>query len=163
VVFVRRLSQLRTEILPRRGGRKRDVSTTAARIRAAFGSAQLPARPGVIPAYTASASALLAVLTAMAAQTEVLAGEEVEQGLASAEFGEDLGRDAHVQHLGRRQSAGVTPGTMARVRRVALDVGRIHAVPPVGTSSARPRDGWLTTGVPRKRSKEFRDAVSEWG
>jgi hypothetical protein len=38
----------------------------------------------VIPAYTASASALLAVLSAMVAQTEVLAGQ-VEQG-----FGQHL-------------------------------------------------------------------------
>jgi hypothetical protein len=40
---------------------------------------QLTARPGVIPAYTASAAALLAVLSTMAVQTEVLAGQ-VEQG-----------------------------------------------------------------------------------
>ena len=67
----------------------------------------------MIPAYTASASALLAVLTAMATQTEVLAGQ-VEQGFGQhpdaeiyrsqpglgvilgarvlAEFGDDPGR-----------------------------------------------------------------------
>ncbi len=54
----------------------------AATIRAALTSQQLAARPGVIDAYTASASALLAVLSTMAAQTEVLAGQ-VEQGFAS--------------------------------------------------------------------------------
>ena len=42
-------------------------------------SEQLTARPGVVRAYAASASALVAVLTAMVAQTEVLAGQ-VEQG-----------------------------------------------------------------------------------
>jgi hypothetical protein len=46
-------------------------------VRAAVG----PAR--VIPAYAASASALVAVLTAMVAQTEVLA-RQVEQGFAPA-------------------------------------------------------------------------------
>jgi hypothetical protein len=75
----RRLSQSRIETLLRRAGRQRNVSTTAAKIRNALTSEQLTARPGVIPAYTASASALLAVLTAMAAQTEVLA-RQVEQG-----------------------------------------------------------------------------------
>jgi Transposase len=57
----RRLSQSRIETLLRRAGRQRNVSTTAATIRAALSSEQLAARPGVIPAYTASASALLAV------------------------------------------------------------------------------------------------------
>src|SRR5215212_10276850 len=75
----RRLSQSRIETLLRRAGRQRNVSSTAATIRAALTSEQLAARPGVIPAYTASASALLAVLSTMAAQTEVLAGQ-VEQG-----------------------------------------------------------------------------------
>src|SRR5512133_987783 len=116
----RRLSQARIETLLRRAGRQRNVSTTAATIRAALTSEQLTARPGVIPAYSASASALLAVLSAMAAQTEVLAGQ-VEQGFGRhpdaeiyrsqpglgdilgarvlAEFGDDLGP------LRRRQSA----------------------------------------------------------
>jgi hypothetical protein len=57
----------------------RNISATAATIRAALRSEQLAARPGVIPAYTVSASALLAVLSTMAVQTEVLAGQ-VEQG-----------------------------------------------------------------------------------
>ena len=77
--LARRLSQARIETLLRRAGRQRNISTTAATIRAALRSEQLAARPGVIGAYTASASALLAVLTAMTAQTEVLAGQ-VEQG-----------------------------------------------------------------------------------
>jgi hypothetical protein len=52
---------------------------TAATIRAALTSQQLSARPGVVPAYAASAAALLAVLTTVVAQTEMLAGQ-VEQG-----------------------------------------------------------------------------------
>src|SRR5215208_471004 len=75
----RRLSQARIETLLRKAGRQRNVSTTAAKIRAALNSEQLSARPGVIPAYAASASALLAVLGTMVTQTEVLA-RQVEQG-----------------------------------------------------------------------------------
>ena len=51
----RRLSQSRIETLLRRAGRQRNVSSTAATIRAAFTSEHLAARPGVIGAYTASA------------------------------------------------------------------------------------------------------------
>jgi hypothetical protein len=75
----RRLSQSRIETLLRRAVRQRSVSTTAATIRAALSSEQLAARPGVIGAYTASASALLAVLSTMAVQTEVPAGQ-ADQG-----------------------------------------------------------------------------------
>ena len=78
----RRLSQARLESLLRRAGRQRNVTATAAKIRATLASEQLTARPGVVPAYAASASALIAVLSAMAEQTEVLA-RQVEQGLAS--------------------------------------------------------------------------------
>ena len=56
---------------------------TAATVRAALSSEQLTARPGVIRAYTASAAALLAVLTTTAAQTKVLAGQ-VKLGLEQA-------------------------------------------------------------------------------
>src|ERR687898_1694967 len=75
----RRLSQNRIETLLRRAGRQRNVTAAALRIRAALQSAQLSARPGVVPAYTASAAALVAVLIEMVKQTEVLAGQ-VEQG-----------------------------------------------------------------------------------
>jgi transposase len=57
----RRLSQSRIEALLRRAGRQRNLASTAVKIRAALTSEQLTARPGVIPAYAASASALLAV------------------------------------------------------------------------------------------------------
>ena len=128
----RRLSQARIETLLRRAGRQRNLASTAAKIRAALKSEQLTARPGVIPAYTASASALLAVLTAMAAQTEVLAGQ-VEQGFGQhpdaeiyrsqpglgvilgarvlAEFGDDPGR--YIDAKARKNYSGMSPITKA--------------------------------------------------
>jgi transposase len=116
------------------------VATSAAKIRVALSSEQLTARPGVIPAYTASASALLAVLTAMAAQTEVLAGQ-VEQGFGQhpdaeiyrsqpglgvilgarvlAEFGDDPGRYADAK--ARKNYSGMSPITKASgTKRVVL-------------------------------------------
>jgi transposase len=136
----RRLSQSRIETLLRRAGRQRNISTTAAAIRAALTSEQLTARPGVIPAYTASASALLAVLSTMAAQTEVLAGQ-VEQGFGQhpdveiyrsqpglgvilgarvlAEFGDDPGR--YVDAKARKNYSGMSPITKASgTKRVVL-------------------------------------------
>jgi hypothetical protein len=136
----RRLSQSRIETLLRRAGRQRNVSSTAATIRAALRSEQLAARPGVIGAYTASASALLAVLTAMAAHTEVLAGQ-VEQGFGQhpdaeiyrsqpglgdilgarvlAEFGDDP--DRYVDAKARKNYSGMSPITKASgTERVVL-------------------------------------------
>jgi hypothetical protein len=135
-----RLSQSRIETLLRRAGRQRNVSATAAAIRTALSSEQLAARPGVIGAYTASASALLAVLTAMAAQTEVLAGQ-VEQGFGQhpdaeiyrsqpglgeilgarvlAEFGDDPDRYADAK--ARKNYSGMSPITKASgTKRVVL-------------------------------------------
>jgi hypothetical protein len=136
----RRLSQSRIETLLRRAGRQPNISTTAAKIRAALSSEQLAARPGVIPAYTASASALLAVLSTMAAQTEVLAGQ-VEQGFGQhpdaeiyrsqpglglilgarvlAEFGDDPGRYADAK--ARKNYSGMSPITKASgTKRIVL-------------------------------------------
>jgi transposase len=136
----RRLSQSRIETLLRRAGRQRNTSTTAAKIRAALSSEQLTARPGVIPAYTASASALLAVLSTMATQTEVLAGQ-VEQGFGQhpdaeiyrsqpglgvilgarvlAEFGDDPGRYADAK--ARKNYSGMSPITKASgTKRIVL-------------------------------------------
>jgi transposase len=136
----RRLSQSHIETLLRRAGRQRNVASTAVQIRAALTSEQLTARPGVIPAYTASASALLAVLTAMATQTEVLAGQ-VEQGFGQhpdaeiylsqpglgvilgarvlAEFGDDPGRYADAK--ARKNYSGMSPITKASgTKRVVL-------------------------------------------
>jgi Transposase IS116/IS110/IS902 family len=128
----RRLSQSRIETLLRRAGRQRNISSTAAKIRAALSSEQLTAPPGVIPTYTASASALLAVLSTMAAQTEVLAGQ-VEQGFGQhpdteiyrsqpglsdilgarvlAEFGDDPDRYADTK--ARNNYSGMSPITKA--------------------------------------------------
>jgi transposase len=136
----RRLTQNRIEALLRRAGRQRNLASTAAKIRAALTSEQLTARPGVIPAYTASASALLAVLSTMAAQTEVLAGQ-VEQGFGQhpdaeiyrsqpglgvilgarvlAEFGDDPGR--YVDAKARKNYSGMSPITKASgTKRVVL-------------------------------------------
>ena len=136
----RRLSQSRIETLLRRAGRQRNTSTTAAKIRAALSSEQLTARPGVIPAYTASAAALLAVLSTMATQTEVLAGQ-VEQGFGQhpdaeiyrsqpglgvilgarvlAEFGDDPGRYADAK--ARKNYSGMSPITKASgTKRIVL-------------------------------------------
>jgi transposase len=136
----RRLTQSRIETLLRRAGRQRNLASTAATIRAALSSEQLTARPGVIPAYTASASALLAVLTTMVAQTEVLAGQ-VEQGFGQhpdaeiyrsqpglgvilgarvlAEFGDDPDRYADAK--ARKNYSGMSPITKASgTKRVVL-------------------------------------------
>jgi hypothetical protein len=136
----RRLSQTRIETLLRRGGRQRNLAVTATRIKTALGSEQLSARSGVVPAYAASASALIAVLTVMVNQTEVLAGQ-VEQGFGQhpdveiyrsqpglgtilgarvlAEFGDDHGRYADVRS--RKNYSGMSPITKASgTKRVVL-------------------------------------------
>jgi transposase len=128
----RRLSQARIETLLRRGGRQRNLAATAAKIKAALGSEQLSARAGIIPAYAASASALIAVLSTMVTQTEVLAGQ-VEQGFGQhpdaeiylsqpglgvilgarvlAEFGDDPHRYADPKC--RKNYSGMSPITKA--------------------------------------------------
>jgi transposase len=136
----RRLSQPRIETLLRKAGRQRNVTMAAAKIRAALGSEQLTARPGVVPAYAASASALIAVLTAMVQQTEVLAGQ-VEQGFGQhpdaeiyrsqpglgtilgarvlAEFGDDP--DRYPDARARKNYSGMSPITKASgTKRVVL-------------------------------------------
>jgi transposase len=136
----RRLSQARIETLLRKAGRQRNLTAAAAKIRAALGSDQLTARPGVVPAYAASASALIAVVTTMVAQTEVLAGQ-VEQGFGQhpdaeiyrsqpglgvilgarvlAEFGDDPDRYADARS--RKNYSGMSPITKASgSRRVVL-------------------------------------------
>ena len=136
----RRLSQARIETLLRRAGRQRNVPATATKIKTMLGSEQLTARPGVITAYAASASALVAVLTTMVAQTEVLAGQ-VEQGFGQhpdaeiyrsqpglgtilgarvlAEFGDDPDRYADARS--RKNYSGMSPITKASgTKRVVL-------------------------------------------
>jgi Transposase/Transposase IS116/IS110/IS902 family len=136
----RRLTQSRIETLLRRAGRQRNVVATAATIRAALTSEQLAARPGVVPAYAASAAALIIVLSAMAEQTEVLA-RQVEQGFGQhpdaeiylsqpglgtilgarvlAEFGDDPYRYADAKS--RKNYSGMSPITKASgTKRVVL-------------------------------------------
>ena len=136
----RRLSQSRIETLLRKAGRQRNIAATAARIKTALGSDQLTARPGVVSAYAASASALVAVLTTMVTQTEVLAGQ-VEQGFGRhpdveiyrsqpglgvilgarvlAEFGDDSDRYADAK--ARKNYSGMSPITRASgTKRVVL-------------------------------------------
>ena len=116
------------------------MAATAAKIRAALTSEQLTARPAVVPAYAASASALIAVLSAMAEQTEVLA-RQVEQGFGQhpdaeiylsqpglgvilgarvlAEFGDDPDRYADAKS--RKNYSGMSPITKASgTKRVVL-------------------------------------------
>jgi len=135
-----RLSQARIEMFLRRAGRQRNVAATAAKIRAALNSEQLTSRPGVVPAYAASASALVAVLTVMASQIEVLAGQ-VEQGFGQhpdaeiyrsqpglgvilgarvlAEFGDDP--DRYTDAKARKNYSGMSPITKASgTKRVVL-------------------------------------------
>jgi transposase len=150
----RRLSQARIESVLRRAGRQRNLAATAAKIRAVLGSEQLTARPGVIPAYAASASALIAVLTVMASQVEVLAGQ-VEQGagrvrrrsrpLRRRQSAEELLR--HVpDHQGLRHQTG-RPGPLRPqppTRRRVVPSGLLRPTiltrsPSVLRSSPRPR------------------------
>ena len=136
----RRLSQARIESVLRKAGRQRNIAATATKIKTALGSKQLTARPGVVPAYAASASALIAVLTTMITQTEVLAGQ-VEQGFGRhpdveiylsqpglgmilgarvlAEFGDDPNRYADARS--RKNYSGMSPITKASgTKRVVL-------------------------------------------
>jgi transposase len=136
----RRLSQARIESLLRKAGRRRNLAATATKIKTSLGTDQLSARPGVVPAYAASASALVAVLSTMVAQTEVLAGQ-VEQGFGQhpdaeiylsqpglgpilgarvlAEFGDDPDRYADAK--ARKNYSGMSPITKASgTRQVVL-------------------------------------------
>ena len=124
----------------RRAGRQRNLAVTATKIKAVLSSEQLSARPGVVGAYAASASALIAVLTTMVTQTEVLAGQ-VEQGFGRhpdveiyrsqpglgvilgarvlAEFGDDP--DRYVDAKARKNYSGMSPITRASgTKRVVL-------------------------------------------
>ena len=73
------LTQARVEKALRRGGRQRYVASRAAEIVAGLRAEQLPVRAGLVAAYGASVSALLAVITTMVEQTQVL-HEQVAQG-----------------------------------------------------------------------------------
>jgi transposase len=124
----------------RRAGRQRNLQPTAERIQGALRAPQLPARPGVVGAYTASVRALVAVIAELAAQVENLR-EQVEAGFGRhpdaeiylsqpglgpvlgarvlAEFGDDPHRYADAK--ARKNYAGTSPVTKASgTRRVVL-------------------------------------------
>jgi transposase len=128
----RRLSRSKISAVLRRAGRQRNLEITAERIQAALRAPQLPAHPGVVGAYTASVKALVAVITELVAQTEVLRGE-VEAGFGRhpdaeiylsqpglgpvlgarvlAEFGDDPTRYADPK--ARKNYSGMAPITRA--------------------------------------------------
>jgi hypothetical protein len=136
----RRLTQRRVETLLAQAGRQRNVTAKATEIRAVLNTDQLAARPGVVGAYAASVSALVAVITVMVTQTEVLA-RQVEQGFGQhpdveiyrsqpglgtilgarvlAEFGDNPDRYADAK--GRKNYSGMSPITKASgTKRVVL-------------------------------------------
>ena len=75
----RRLSQAKIAAALRRAGRQRGIEALAERIQAALRAPQLEAHPGVVGAYTAAVRSLIAVITELVTQTEVLRAE-VEAG-----------------------------------------------------------------------------------
>ena len=136
----RRLTPARVAALLRKAGRRRNADTRATAIVAALRGEQLGARPGVVPAYATSVSALVAVITEMVRQTAVLE-EQVKQGFGQhpdaeiylsqpgmgqvlaarvlAEMGDDPTRYADAR--ARKNYAGMAPITRASgTRRVVL-------------------------------------------
>jgi transposase len=136
----RRLSSSKIAATLRRAGRQRNLDTTAARIQTALRVPQLDAHPGVVSAYTASVKALIAVITELTTQTEVLRSE-VEAGFGRhpdaeiylsqpglgpvlgarvlAEFGDDP--DRYADPKGRKNYSGMAPITRASgTKRVVL-------------------------------------------
>jgi transposase len=136
----RRLSQAKISAALRRAGRRRNLPATAERIQTALRAPQLQAHPGVIGAYTAAVSALVAVIGELVRQTEVLRGE-VEAGFGRhpdaeiylsqpglgpilgarvlAEFGDDPTRYADPK--ARKNYSGMAPITRASgTKRVVL-------------------------------------------
>jgi hypothetical protein len=128
----RRLRVARVEKALRAAGRQRNLTATAQRIVETLHGEQLEAHPGVVEAYAASAKALVAVITELARQCEVLKGE-VEAGFGRhpdaelylsqpglgpvlaarvlAEFGDDPTRYADTR--ARKNYSGMAPVTRA--------------------------------------------------
>lgn len=126
----RRLTQPRVAALLRRGGRQRNLQTTAEHIVQVLRGEQLAARPAVVGAYAASTAALVAVITTLSAQVNVLA-EQVGESFGRhpdaeiylsqpgfgqilgarvlAEFGDDPHRYADAK--ARRNYSGMSPIT----------------------------------------------------
>ena len=133
-----RVSKIETVL--RRAGRQRNLTRRAEEIQAALRTEQLGARPGLVAAYGASTSALVAVISALAVQVAVLEAEVSEcfgrhpdaeiylsqPGLGQvlsarvlAEFGDDPGRYADAR--ARKNYSGMSPITRASgTKRVVL-------------------------------------------
>jgi len=136
----RGLSVAKIEAALRRAGRQRNLRTTAEAIQAGLRSPQLPANPAVVPAYTASAAAMIAVLVALAEQEQALRAQveagfgqhpdaEIylsQPGLGSilaarvlAEFGD--APDRYTDTRARKNYSGMAPVTKASgTKRVVL-------------------------------------------
>ena len=134
-----KLTAGRIEALLRKAGRQRYLDSRAAAILAALRTPQLAARPGVVGAYAASVSALVAVITEMVGQTAVLE-EQVRQGFGQhpdaeiylsqpglgptlaarvlAEFGDDPDRYADAK--ARKNYAGTSPITRASGKKIVV-------------------------------------------
>jgi len=126
----KRLTTARVITVLRRAGRQRNHRAAAERIVAALHTDQLTARPGVVPAYAASAAALVAVITELSRQVNALA-EQVSEGFgrhpdveiylsqpglgeilgarALAEFGDDPKR--YSDSRARKNYSGMAPVT----------------------------------------------------
>jgi len=136
----RRLSLSKLAATLRRAGRQRNLEATAARIQDALRTEHLRADPGVVDAYAAAAGAIVAVLSTLAAQEQVL-GEAVGAGFGRhpdaeiyrsqpglgtvlgarvlAEFGDDPER--YLDAKARKNYAGTSPITRASgTKRVVL-------------------------------------------
>ena len=133
------LTQARVEKALRRGGRRRYVAARAAEIVAGLRAEQLPARAGLVTAYAASVSALVAVITTMVEQTQALQ-EQVAAGFGRhpdaeiylsqpglgptlaprvlAEFGDDPHRYADAR--ARKNYAGTAPITRASGKKTVV-------------------------------------------
>jgi hypothetical protein len=103
------LTQARVEKALRRGGRRRYVAARAAEIVAGLRAEQLPARAGLVTAYAASVSALVAVITTMVEQTQAL------QEQVAAGFGRHP--DAEIYLSPARARADPCAAGACRVRR----------------------------------------------
>lgn len=135
-----RLTPARLQTLLRKAGRQRNLVARAEQITAALRTEQLPARAGVVDAYAASVSALVAVTSEMVRQIGVLQ-EQVKAGFGRhpdaeiylsqpglglilgarvlAEFGDDPHRYADAR--ARKNYSGMSPITKASgTRRVVL-------------------------------------------
>src|SRR3954463_5906355 len=136
----RRLSQSKIAAALRGAGRQRNLEATTERIQQTLRSPQLEAHPGVVGAYTAAVRSLVAVITELVTQTEVLR-EQVEAGFGRhpdaeiylsqpglgtilgarvlAEFGDDPHRYADPK--ARKNYSGMAPLTRASgTKRVVL-------------------------------------------